>query len=87
MQDGAISFDKVEVKFNLNEEGEPEGVYFKVSKDANHLIEEFMFLANRKVAEFIGKQKKTFIYRIHDEPNEDKLFNLQAVDCINLDIK
>ena len=79
MADGAISFDKVEVKFNLSEEGEPEGVYFKVSKDANHLIEEFMLLANKKVAEFIGKQKKTFIYRIHDEPNEDKLFAMQAV--------
>jgi ribonuclease R/exosome complex exonuclease DIS3/RRP44 len=76
---GAISFDKVEVKFHLNQEAEPTGVYFKVSKDANHLIEEFMLLANRKVAEFIGKQKKTFIYRIHDEPNEDKLMNLQAV--------
>ena len=79
MANGAISFDKVEVKFNLNEDAEPTGVYFKVSKDANHLIEEFMLLANRKVAEFIGKQKKTFIYRIHDEPNEDKLFNLQAL--------
>jgi ribonuclease R len=79
MNDGAISFDKVEVKFNLSEEGEPEGVYFKVSKDANHLIEEFMLLANKKVAEYIGKQKKTFIYRIHDEPNEDKLFAMQAV--------
>ncbi|MCG9791939.1 ribonuclease R [Flavobacterium algicola] len=79
MQDGAISFDKVEVKFNLSEAGEPEGVYFKVSKDANHLIEEFMLLANKKVAEYIGKQKKTFIYRIHDEPNEDKLFAMQAV--------
>ncbi|MEZ7506353.1 ribonuclease R [Flavobacterium sp. Arc2] len=79
MNDGAISFDKVEVKFNLNEEGEPEGVYFKVSKDANHLIEEFMLLANKKVAEFIGKQKKTFIYRIHDEPNADKLIALQTV--------
>ena len=79
MNDGAISFDKVEVKFNLSEEGEPEGVYFKVSKDANHLIEEFMLLANKKVAEFIGKQKKTFIYRIHDEPNEDKLFAMQAL--------
>ena len=76
---GAISFDKVEVKFHLNQEAEPTGVYFKISKDANHLIEEFMLLANRKVAEFIGKQKKTFIYRIHDEPNEDKLMNLQAV--------
>ena len=79
MNAGAISFDKVEVKFNLSEEGEPEGVYFKVSKDANHLIEEFMLLANRKVAEYIGKQKKTFIYRIHDEPNEDKLIAMQTV--------
>ena len=79
MNDGAISFDKVEVKFNLDKDGEPEGVYFKISKDANHLIEEFMLLANKKVAEFIGKQKKTFIYRIHDEPNEDKLFAMQSV--------
>jgi ribonuclease R/exosome complex exonuclease DIS3/RRP44 len=79
MAAGAISFDKVEVKFNLNEAAEPIGVYFKQSKDSNHLIEEFMLLANRKVAEFIGKQKKTFIYRIHDEPNEDKLINLQTV--------
>lgn len=76
---GAISFDKVEVKFHLDGNGEPTGVYFKISKDANNLIEEFMLLANRKVAEFIGKQKKTFVYRIHDEPNEDKLFGLQNV--------
>jgi ribonuclease R len=79
MNNGAISFDKVEVKFNLDNEGEPEGVYFKISKDANHLIEEFMLLANKKVAEYIGKQKKTFIYRIHDEPNEDKLIAMQTV--------
>ena len=79
MNEGAISFDKVEVKFNLNENAEPVGVYFKQSKDANHLIEEFMLLANRKVAEYIGKQKKTFVYRIHDEPNEDKLFAMQGV--------
>ena len=79
MNNGAISFDKVEVKFHLSEDGEPEGVYFKESKDANHLIEEFMLLANRKVAEYIGKQKKTFVYRIHDEPNEDKLFAMQAL--------
>jgi len=79
MRDGAISFDKVEVKFNLSPQGEPEGVYFKISKDANHLIEEFMLLANKKVAEYIGKQKKTFVYRIHDEPNEDKLINLQTI--------
>lgn len=79
LANGAISFDKVEVKFHLNEQDEPTGVYFKISKDANHLIEEFMLLANKKVAEFIGKQKKTFVYRIHDEPNEDKLFNLQGI--------
>lgn len=79
MAAGAISFDKVEVKFNLNEDAEPVGVYFKEAKDSNHLIEEFMLLANRKVAEFIGKQKKTFIYRVHDEPNEDKLINMQTV--------
>jgi ribonuclease R len=79
MNDGAISFDKVEVKFNLDENAEPQGVYFKQSKDANHLIEEFMLLANKKVAEFIGKQKKTFVYRIHDEPSEDKLFAMQGV--------
>ena len=79
MADGAISFDKVEVKFNLNLNYEPVGVFFKISKDANHLIEEFMLLANKKVAEFIGKQKKTFVYRIHDEPNEDKLFAMQTL--------
>lgn len=79
MAAGAISFDKVEVKFKLDENDEPVGVYFKEAKDSNHLIEEFMLLANRKVAEFIGKQKKTFIYRIHDEPNEDKLINMQTV--------
>ncbi|ESU30027.1 ribonuclease R [Flavobacterium limnosediminis JC2902] len=79
MAAGAISFDKVEVKFRLDENDEPVGVYFKVAKDANHLIEEFMLLANRKVAEFIGKQKKTFVYRVHDEPNEDKLINMQTV--------
>ena len=79
LNNGAISFDKVEVKFKLDQNDEPVGVYFKVAKDANHLIEEFMLLANRKVAEFIGKQKKTFVYRIHDEPDENKLMNLQGV--------
>ena len=79
LNQGAISFDKVEVKFKLNENDEPVGVYFKIAKDANHLIEEFMLLANRKVAEFIGKQKKTFVYRIHDEPDENKLMNLQGI--------
>ncbi|MEW2920622.1 ribonuclease R [Muricauda sp. ANG21] len=79
MDAGAISFDKIEVRFNLDENNEPEGVYFKESKDANKLIEEFMLLANRKVAEFIGKQKKTFVYRVHDEPDEEKLLALNGV--------
>ena len=84
MKEGAISFDRVEVKFHLNEQAEPTGVYFKEAKDANKLIEEFMLLANRKVAEFIGKGKrgptnKTFIYRVHDEPDVEKLAALQNV--------
>lgn len=81
MESGALSFDKTEVKFNLDENNEPIGVFFKTSKDANKLIEEFMLLANKKVSEFIGKQnpKKTFVYRVHDEPNEEKLASLQTV--------
>ncbi|MCH4822474.1 ribonuclease R [Gramella lutea] len=81
MRDGAISFDKVEVKFHLNEENNPTGVFFKTAKDANKLIEEFMLLANRKVAEFIGKKKpqKTFVYRCHDEPDDEKLASLQNI--------
>ena len=81
MQHGAISFDKVEVRFNLNEKNEPVSVYFKEAKDANKLIEEFMLLANRKVAGFIGKQNptKTFIYRVHDDPDEDKLMALNGI--------
>ena len=81
MKNGAISFDKVEVKFNLDETNNPVGVFFKTSKDANKLIEEFMLLANKKVAEFIGKQspKKTFVYRVHDEPNDEKLAALQNI--------
>lgn len=75
---GGLTFDRVEVKFNLDEKGAPLGVYFKESKDANKLIEEFMLLANKKVASFIGKKgkngkkPKTFVYRIHDKPNPDK---------------
>jgi ribonuclease R/exosome complex exonuclease DIS3/RRP44 len=81
MRDGAISFDKVEVKFNLDEQANPIGVFFKTSQDANKLIEEFMLLANKKVAEFIGKKspKKTFVYRVHDEPDATKLAALQSV--------
>ncbi len=77
-KNGAIGFEKVEVKFKLDEQGKPLSVYFKESKDSNKLIEEFMLLANKKVAEFIGKKKdekatKTFVYRIHDQPDTDKL--------------
>ncbi|ARV07028.1 ribonuclease R [Polaribacter sp. SA4-10] len=84
MKQGAISFDRVEVKFDLDEKANPVGVFFKESKDANKLIEEFMLLANRKVAEFIGFSKgkatnKTFIYRVHDEPNDEKLAALQNI--------
>jgi len=81
MSSGAISFDKVEVKFDLDEQANPVGVFFKTSKDANKLIEEFMLLANRKVSEFIGKKdpKKTFVYRVHDEPDDSKLATLQNV--------
>ena len=82
MKQGAISFDRVEVKFNLDEKANPVGVFFKESKDANKLIEEFMLLANKKVAEYIGFSKgkatnRTFIYRVHDEPNDEKLASLQ----------
>jgi ribonuclease R len=91
---GAINFEKVEVKFNLDDKGNPLGVYLKESKDSNKLIEEFMLLANKKVAEFIGrhhgvypvteteksarsvehgKNKLTFVYRVHDVPNPEKL--------------
>ncbi len=84
MKSGAISFDRIEVKFHLNEHLNPTGVYFKEAKDANKLIEEFMLLANRKVAEFIGKGRrgptnKTFVYRVHDEPDVEKLAALQNI--------
>ena len=79
MRLGAITFDKIEVKFELDENDNPTGVYFKESKEANKLIEEFMLLANRKVAEYVAKMKKTFVYRIHDEPDSDKLQQLNGV--------
>ncbi len=79
---GAINFDRYEVKFEIDEKGKPLSVYFKVSKDANKLVEEFMLLANRTVAEKIGrvpkgKKAKVFPYRIHDLPDPEKLDNLQ----------
>ncbi len=77
---GAIAFDRVEIKFEIDEKGKPLSVFFKESKEANKLIEEFMLLANKKVAEFVGKPKgkqtpKTFVYRIHDRPDPAKLEN------------
>ncbi len=77
-KEGSIAFERIEIKFQIDEKGKPLSVFFKESKDANKLIEEFMLLANKKVAEFIGKTKerkkpKTFVYRIHDKPDADKL--------------
>ena len=83
IRNGAITFDRSEVRFNLDENSKPIGVYFKVSKDSNHLIEEFMLLANKKVSEFISLNKRneptgnTFIYRIHDDPDPAKLTALR----------
>ena len=78
---GAIAFDRHEVRFEIDEHGKPLSVYFKYAKDSNKLIEEFMLLANRTVAEFVGKapknkNAKTFVYRIHDIPNAEKMENL-----------
>ncbi len=80
---GAISFDRIEVRFKIDDKGNPIEVYFKESKDANKLIEEFMLLANRKVAEFVTKKlppkDKTFVYRVHDEPAPEKLQDLNSI--------
>ena len=78
---GSINFDRSEVRFDIDNKGKPIGVYFKVAKDANKLVEEFMLLANRTVAESVGKQPKnkkpkTLPYRVHDLPDQDKLINL-----------
>ncbi|MEG2318820.1 MAG: RNB domain-containing ribonuclease, partial [Rikenellaceae bacterium] len=72
-ENGSIAFERDEVKFVLEEgTGKPLGVYFKEMKDSNHLIEEFMLLANRSVAEYVAQKNKTFVYRVHDKPKEDK---------------
>lgn len=81
MAAGSIDFDRTEVRFEIDETGKPVSVYFKESKEANKLIEEFMLLANRTVAEHIGKvpknrKPKVFPYRIHDLPDPDKLDDL-----------
>lgn len=85
-EDGAIAFDRSEVKFILDEKGKPTDVYFKNAKDSNKLVEEFMLLANRTVAETIGtalnkssKKPKTFVYRVHDQPSSEKLMSLAGM--------
>ncbi len=83
-ENGSVEFDRVEVRFDIDENGKPTGVYFKESKDANKLIEEFMLLANRTVATFIGKagpkkKAKAFVYRVHDMPDPGKLSDLASL--------
>ncbi len=77
---GSINFKSEEIRFDLDENGKPLSAHLKVQKEANWLVEDFMLLANRKVAEFVGQKKigksqkpKTFVYRIHDVPNQEKL--------------
>ena len=80
-ENGSVDFDRVEVRFDIDEKGHPTGVFFKESKDANKLIEEFMLLANKTVARAIGhpdkrKKPKAFVYRVHDQPDPGKLGDL-----------
>ncbi|MDE6339079.1 MAG: ribonuclease R, partial [Muribaculaceae bacterium] len=80
-ENGSMEFDRPEVKFDIAPDGHPVGVYFKVSKDANKLVEEFMLLANRTVAQSVGcpvgrKKPKAFVYRVHDQPDQTKLNDL-----------
>jgi ribonuclease R len=82
-KNGSIAFERVEIKFEIDDKGKPLSVYFKEAKDSNKLIEEFMLLANKRVAEFVGKKgenktSKTFVYRIHDKPDPDKLSNFNT---------
>lgn len=83
-ENGSVEFDRVEVRFDIDETGHPTGVYFKESKDANKLIEEFMLLANKTVAQAIGapqgkKKPKAFVYRVHDQPDPGKLADLSTL--------
>ena len=83
-ENGSVEFDRVEVRFDIDEKGHPTGVYFKESKDANKLIEEFMLLANKTVAQTIGapqgkKKPKAFVYRVHDQPDPGKLADLSTL--------
>ena len=81
---GALEFDRAEVRFDIDKDGKPVSVYFKESKDANKLIEEFMLLANLTVAEAIGKvpkgkKAKAFVYRVHDNPDPEKISNFSMI--------
>lgn len=83
-ENGSVDFDRMEVRFDIDEAGHPVDVYFKESKDANKLIEEFMLLANKTVARTIGaphdkKKPKSFVYRVHDMPDPGKLSDLAAL--------
>ncbi|MFC2175428.1 ribonuclease R [Bacteroidota bacterium] len=82
-KNGAIAFEKDEVKFRLDEKGNPIEIYIKQYEDSNKLIEEFMLLANKRVAQFVGKPKlgtaKTFVYRVHDDPSQEKLEMLVSI--------
>ncbi len=77
-QHGSVDFDRFETRFEIDEQGKPLSVYFKVAKDANKLVEEFMLLANRTVAASVanGPKSKTMVYRVHDQPDQNKLMNL-----------
>ena len=79
INNGAIIFDKTEIKFELDKKNQPENIVFKTTKSSNKLIEEFMLLANKKVAEKMRKSKERFVYRVHDQPDQEKLKNLQTV--------
>jgi ribonuclease R/exosome complex exonuclease DIS3/RRP44 len=79
INNGAIIFDKTEIKFELDKKKQPENIVFKTTKSSNKLIEEFMLLANKKVAEKMRKSKELFVYRVHDQPDQEKLKNLQTV--------
>lgn len=83
-ENGALEFDRAEVRFEIDKDGKPISVFFKESKDANKLIEEFMLLANITVAEHIGKvpkgkKAKTFVYRVHDNPDPEKITNFSQI--------
>ena len=79
INNGALIFDKSEIKFQLDEKNQPVKILFKTSKSANKLIEEFMLLANKKVAEKMKQSSERFVYRVHDQPDHEKLENLQTI--------